>query len=87
MNVIVLTKYVPNPSGIPPEIGPDLRLRRETGDGGTDPAGEPAVAIGRRLVEEAGGAVIAVSMGPERAVRAYSESPRNGGGQGDPGHG
>ncbi|MGB0094774.1 MAG: electron transfer flavoprotein subunit beta/FixA family protein [Solirubrobacteraceae bacterium] len=73
MNVIVLTKHVPNPSGNPPEIGPDFRLRRETGEGGTDPAGEPAVAIGRRLVDEAGGAVIALSMGPERAVRTLAK--------------
>ena len=70
MNVIVLTKYVPNPSGIPPEIGPDFLLRRESDDGGIDPAGEPGVAIGRQLVEQEGGAVTAVSMGPERAARA-----------------
>jgi hypothetical protein len=65
VNVVVLTKFVPNPSGIPPEIGPDFRLRRKSGDGGIDPAGEPAAAIGRQLVEQAGGALTAISMGPD----------------------
>lgn len=74
MDVVVLTKYVPNPSGIPPEIGPDFRLRREEGDGGLDPSDEPGVVIGARLVEQHGGRLIAVSLGPERAVRALQRA-------------
>ena len=69
MNVVVLAKYVPNPSGTPPEIGPDFRLRR--GDqGGLDPGDEPSLEIGLRLVAEMGGEVAVVSMGPDPAIRA-----------------
>jgi electron transfer flavoprotein beta subunit len=70
VNVTILAKYVPNPSGDPPEIGPDFRLRREGPEGGLDPADEPSVEIGRRLAAEAGGEVTVVSMGPEPAIRA-----------------
>jgi electron transfer flavoprotein beta subunit len=70
VDVVVLAKYVPNPSGLPPEIGPDFRLRREDPNGGLDPSDEPGVEVGVRLVEELGGSVTAVSVGPELAVRA-----------------
>ena len=39
MDVIVLAKYVPNPSGTP-EIGEDFRLRREGVEGSLDPGDE-----------------------------------------------
>jgi len=68
VRVVVLTKDVPNPSGLPPEIGPDFRLRRD--EGGLDPSDEPGVAVALRVVEEQGGEVTAVSVGPEPAVRA-----------------
>ena len=68
MRVVVLAKDVPNPSGLPPEIGPDFRLRRE--EGGLDPSDEPGVAVVLRVVEEHGGEVTAVSVGPEPALRA-----------------
>jgi electron transfer flavoprotein beta subunit len=70
MDVAVLAKYVPNPSGLPPEIGPDFRLRREDPNGGLDPSDEPGVEVAVRLVEELGGSVTAVSVGPDLAVRA-----------------
>ena len=70
VDVVVLAKYVPNPSGLPPEIGPDFRLRREDPNGGLDPSDEPGVEIGVRLVEELGGTATAVSVGPELAARA-----------------
>lgn len=70
MDVVVLAKYVPNPSGAPPEIGPDFRLRREESDGGLDPSDEPGLELGARLVAGRAGEVTAVSLGPERAVRA-----------------
>jgi electron transfer flavoprotein beta subunit len=70
VNIVVLAKYVPNPSGSPPEIGPDFRLRREEADGGLDPSDEPGVEAAVRLAESHGGGVTALSVGPERAVRA-----------------
>ena len=74
MNVVVLAKYVPNPSGIPPEIGPDHWLRREQASGALDPTDEPSVEIALRLAEAAGGEVVAVSMGPQRAQTAVSKA-------------
>ena len=58
--MVVLAKYVPNPSGLPPEIGPDFRLRRDDPNGGLDPSDEPAVEVAVRLCEERGGEVTAV---------------------------
>ena len=68
--VVVLAKYVPNPSGLPPEIGPDFRLRRDDPNGGLDPSDEPAVEVAVRTAEQLGGDVTAVSLGPEPALRA-----------------
>lgn len=70
MRVVVLAKYVPNPSGGPPEIGPDFRLRREEASGALDPSDAPSVEIALRLAETAGGDVTVVSMGPENAMTA-----------------
>lgn len=70
MDVVVLAKYVPNPSGSPPEIGPDFRLRREEADGGLDPSDEPGVEVAVRLAAANGGGVTVLSVGPERAARA-----------------
>ena len=70
MRVVVLAKDVPNPSGLPPEIGPDFRLRRGNAEGGLDPSDEPGIEVGVRVVEEHGGEVTAVSLGPEGAIRA-----------------
>ena len=69
MRVVVLAKVVPNPTGDPPEIGPDFRLRRAEADGGLDEGDEPSIEIAVRLVEELGGELRVVSMGPEEAVR------------------
>jgi electron transfer flavoprotein beta subunit len=70
MDVLVLVKDVPNPAGMPPEIGPDHVLRRQEPGGALDPADEPGLEIAVRLVERDGGSVTAVSMGPAQAVRA-----------------
>lgn len=70
MDVVALVKDVPNPTGAPPEIGPDHVLRRLEPDGGLDPADEPGLGVATRLVEVSGGTVTAVSMGPEQATRA-----------------
>jgi electron transfer flavoprotein beta subunit len=69
MDVVVCAKYVPNPSGVP-ELGPDFLVRREGVEGGLDPGDEPGVEVALRLVEQAGGEVTVVSMGPEPAVAA-----------------
>jgi len=74
MNVVVLAKYVPNPSGDPPEIGPDHRLRREEASGALDPSDAPSVEIALRLAETAGGEVTVVSMGPEPAMAAVAKA-------------
>jgi electron transfer flavoprotein beta subunit len=74
VHVVVLAKYVPNPSGSAAEIGPDFRLRREVADGGLDPSDEPCVEAGVRLAREYGGEVSIVSVGPERAVHALERA-------------
>ena len=68
-NVVVLAKYVPNPGGTP-EMGEDFRLKREGVEGALDPGDEPGVEAGLRLIEQGGGEVTVVSMGPEPATAA-----------------
>jgi electron transfer flavoprotein beta subunit len=70
MDVVVLVKDVPNPAGTPPEVGADHLLRREEPGGGLDPADEPGLEVAVRLVEQDGGSVTAVSLGPAQAARA-----------------
>lgn len=70
MNIVVLAKHVPNPTGAPPEIGPDFRLRREAAEGALDPIDEHALAVAHGLGGEANGWLTAISMGPERAIAA-----------------
>ncbi len=70
MNVVVIAKHVPNPSGRPPEIAEaDFRLRREQPDAGLDPSDEPGVELAVRLAEQTGGEAIVVSMGPKQALK------------------
>jgi electron transfer flavoprotein beta subunit len=69
MNVIVLVKYVPNPTGTP-KMGDDFCLKREGQEGALDPGDEPGVEAALQLTEQAGGEVTVVSMGPESAVAA-----------------
>ena len=69
MNVVVLAKYVPNPSGTP-ELGPDNLLVREGVEGSLDPGDEPAIEAALEMTEKAGGEVTVVSMGPEVAMDA-----------------
>jgi electron transfer flavoprotein beta subunit len=69
VDVVVLAKYVPNPAGSPPEIAADFRLRREEADGGLDPSDEPGIEAALGL-----GQVRALSLGPERAVRALVQA-------------
>jgi electron transfer flavoprotein beta subunit len=69
MNVVVCVKYVPNPSGVP-VLGPDGLLVRSGADGALDPGDEYGVEAALTLAEQAGGEVVAVSMGPEEASSA-----------------
>jgi electron transfer flavoprotein beta subunit len=70
MDVVVLAKHVPNPSGRPPEIAEaDFRLRREQPDAGLDPSDEPSIELGVRIAEQTDGEATVVSMGPEPAIK------------------
>ena len=64
MNVVVLSKFVPNPEGVP-EMGDDFLLKREGVEGVLDPGDEFGVEAGLQLAEATGGEVTVVSMGPE----------------------
>ena len=67
MNVVVLTKYVPNPNGVP-ELGDDFLVKREGVEGALDPGDEFGVEAGLQLADAQGGEVTIVSMGPEAAM-------------------
>src|SRR6266540_3509035 len=61
MDVVVLSKFVPNPDGVP-EMGEDFLLKRE------------GVEAALQLVDQAGGEVTVVSMGPEVANQAVRKA-------------
>jgi electron transfer flavoprotein beta subunit len=70
VNVVVLTKWVPEPEGTP-TIGDDGLLVREGADGALDPGDEYGLEAALQLVETAGdGEVTLISMGPEVAHAA-----------------
>src|SRR4051812_29967965 len=69
MNVTVLAKFVPNPTGTPAP-GPDNLLIRDAGDGALDPGDEYGLELALQLVEAGGGEVTVVSMGPAEALAA-----------------
>jgi electron transfer flavoprotein beta subunit len=69
MDVVVLVKYVPDPTGTP-KLGEDFLVVREGTDGTLDPGDEYAVEAGLQTVEAHGGEVTLVSMGPEVAMSA-----------------
>ena len=73
MNVVVLAKYVPNPTGTP-ELGPDNLLVREGVEGSLDPGDEPAIEAALEVTEKSGGEVTVVSMGPEPAMDAVRKA-------------
>jgi electron transfer flavoprotein beta subunit len=73
MNITVLAKYVPNPTGTP-ELGPDNLLVRTGGDGALDPGDEYGLELALQLVEASGGEVTVVSMGPDEAVAAVQRA-------------
>jgi electron transfer flavoprotein beta subunit len=73
VNVVVLSKYIPNPSGTP-QLGDDFLLVREGVEGGLDPGDEPAIEAALELTEKDGGEVTVVSMGPEPAMEAVRKA-------------
>ena len=65
MNVVVLTKWVPEPQGTP-QLGEDGLLIREGADGALDPGDEYGLEAALQLVETVGdGEIALLSMGPE----------------------
>ncbi|MFN8232873.1 MAG: electron transfer flavoprotein subunit beta/FixA family protein [Actinomycetota bacterium] len=68
MDVCVLVKSIPDPSG-GIDLGDDFLVRRE-GDGTLDPGDEFAVEAALQLTEAAGGEVTVITMGPEGAAAA-----------------
>jgi len=70
VNVVVLTKWVPEPQGTP-QLGEDGLLVREGADGALDPGDEYGLEAALQLVETVGkGEITLVSMGPEVAHAA-----------------
>lgn len=69
MNVVVLVKYVPDPTGTP-KLGEDFLVVREGTDGTLDPGDEYAVEAGLQLTEAHGGEITLVSMGPDVGMTA-----------------
>ena len=67
MNIVVLSKYVPNPNGVP-EMGDDFLLKREGVEGALDPGDEFGVEAGLQLADAQSGEVTVVSMGPDAAM-------------------
>jgi electron transfer flavoprotein beta subunit len=68
MQVVVLVKCVPDPTGTP-KLGEDHLVQRD-GEGALDPGDEYAVEAALRLIEAHDGEVTLVTMGPEGATTA-----------------
>ncbi len=68
MKIAVCVKQVPDPNQ--PYVLEDVRLKREGAPAVLDPGDEYGVEAGLRLVEQLGGEVTVVSMGPPKAVEA-----------------
>jgi electron transfer flavoprotein beta subunit len=73
MNVVVTVKYVPDPQGTP-SLGPDNFLVRDGVEGALDPGDEFGVEAALQAVEQLGGEVTAVSVGPEAAASAVQRA-------------
>ena len=69
MNVIVCVKQIPDPNAAG-KLDPQTKRLVRDGDLVLDPGDEHAVEAGLQLVEKGGGEVVAVSMGPPRALEA-----------------
>ena len=68
MQIVVLVKYVPDPTGTP-KLGEDHLVQRD-GEGALDPGDEYAVEAALKLVEAHDGEVTLLTMGPQGATTA-----------------
>jgi electron transfer flavoprotein beta subunit len=74
MNVVVCVKQIPDPN-VTGKINPQTkRLVREGVDLVLDPGDEHAVEAGLQIVEQHGGEVTVVSMGPPKAADAVRKA-------------
>jgi electron transfer flavoprotein beta subunit len=73
VNVVVLAKYIPNPTGTP-TMDDDFLLVREGVEGSLDPGDEPAIEAALEITEQSGGEVTVVSMGPAPAMDAVRKA-------------
>ncbi|MEX2425541.1 MAG: electron transfer flavoprotein subunit beta/FixA family protein [Thermomicrobiaceae bacterium] len=70
MKVVVCSKYIPDPN-LPMTVDPERkRLVRDPAQSILDPGDEFGIEAALKLVEEHGGEVVVVSMGPEAADTA-----------------
>jgi electron transfer flavoprotein beta subunit len=70
MKIVVCAKFIPDPN-LPMEVDPgSRRLVRNPAQSILDPGDEFGIEAALRLVEEHGGEVVAVSMGPDAADSA-----------------
>jgi acetyl-CoA synthetase len=70
MKVVVCAKFIPDPN-LPITVDPDTkRLVRDPSQSILDPGDEFGIEAALRLVEEHGGEVVAISMGPDAADAA-----------------
>ena len=72
MNVVVLVKQIPDPNN-PYQLDGN-RLKRAGVQNVLDPGDEFGVEAGLKLVEQAGGEVTVVSMGPASAMEAIRKA-------------
>jgi electron transfer flavoprotein beta subunit len=81
MKICVCVKQVPDP-GLPMRVDPATkRLVRDPAQSILDPADEYGLETGLRLVEEHGGEVVAISMGPAGAEDALRRAMAMGAGR------
>ncbi len=70
MKICVCVKHIPDPN-LPMTVSPETRrLVRNQGQSILDPSDEFSVETGLRLIEEHGGEVVVVTMGPDSADEA-----------------
>ena len=72
MQIAVLVKSIPDPSGVP-KLDEQHRVDR-SGEGNLDPGDEYAVEAGLKIAEAHNGEVALVTMGPENAASAIRKA-------------
>jgi electron transfer flavoprotein beta subunit len=77
MQIVVLVKSIPDPTGVPSLD--DAHLVDRSGEGNLDPGDEYAVEAGLKIAEAHGGEVTLVTMGPDNASAAIRKGLSMGG--------